>query len=319
MQSVIKPKPEPKSMHSGSDEVALWHRNEDGRQNRTTKETTENSLQEDRILDLTKSRLLNPSLTVKDLSDNIAVLVLGNPGLSFVAVVCVEGVHRSFSGAFRFDGSILGVLKQLPGTEMTVVETVKNDAHALPGSDECGDTDDIEKDREHTPCTACVGQCDEKIDKDAESNDTDTKTTSKDNTRTVAVADGPTDEVRVSLTSERPLDCGEDVFESGRVGGILQGVEESCTFSTREVEFARTAFGNVDTNDTLNLISEWLNGDYEKMSVCIAAITGRHQLTWLPLQTSFTKGITSSLLGFLGTRGVHGHPSRRLVILYAAE
>jgi len=144
---------------------------------------------------------------------------------------------------------------------MTVVETVKHNTHALPGSDQRGDTENVEKKWEHTPRTADMGQCDEQISEYAEHDQADTKTTGKDNTRTVAIADGPANEVGMSLTTERPFDSSGNIAPCRRVSGVGEGMEERRAFSTRQVELTGSTISDVDADDTVDLVTERLDGD----------------------------------------------------------
>ena len=62
---------------------------------------TSESLQEDGVLDLPESRLLNPDFAIKDLTHDVAFLVLGDPGLVFVAVGAAERVEGTFAHVHR--------------------------------------------------------------------------------------------------------------------------------------------------------------------------------------------------------------------------
>lgn len=52
----------------------------------TPDNTTETSLEEDRVLDGSKGWLLDPHFAVEDLSNDIPSVVVGNPWFVFVAV-----------------------------------------------------------------------------------------------------------------------------------------------------------------------------------------------------------------------------------------
>lgn len=67
--------------------------NRDGRDDQRTSKT----LQEDGVLDLPESRLLDPDLAIEDLTDDVAFLVFGDPGFVFVAVVAAKSVERTFA------------------------------------------------------------------------------------------------------------------------------------------------------------------------------------------------------------------------------
>ena len=78
-----------------------------------------------------------------------------------------------------------------------MMHAVQDNAHALDGSEKGGNADQESNDGKYTPATASTAEGDEdrsdKTSNDAE----DTKTTSEDDTRTVAVANSPADEVGV--------------------------------------------------------------------------------------------------------------------------
>lgn len=69
--------------------VTVRDGDEDGGQDARSDKGTDQRLNKDGVLDLTQSWLLDPNLTVKDLADDIALLVLGDPRLILVAVAVV--------------------------------------------------------------------------------------------------------------------------------------------------------------------------------------------------------------------------------------
>ena len=67
-------------------------------------------------------------------------------------------------------------------------------------------------------------ESDEKGGNNTSEDEEDAKTTGKDNTRSVAVTDGPADKVWVSLTTKRVLDWSNSSTEGGGVSCILKSV-----------------------------------------------------------------------------------------------
>lgn len=110
---------------------------------------------------------------------------------------------------------------------MTVVHAVEDDTHSLPGGDERSNTDEPAEEWDNAPGAACRGESDDKIGDEASSDGENTETAGEYDTRTVAVADCPSDEVGVRLPAKRVLDSGNDGVEGGWVGGVLEGVEKS--------------------------------------------------------------------------------------------
>ena len=66
------------------------------------------TLKEDGVLDLAKSGFLDPDLAVEDATDEVALGVLGHPGLVFerVGARADEGIVRS--GLFVGEGDFVG-------------------------------------------------------------------------------------------------------------------------------------------------------------------------------------------------------------------
>jgi hypothetical protein len=110
---------------------------------------------------------------------------------------------------------------------VTVVHAVEDNAHPLPGGDESSNANEPAEEWDDAPATTSGRECDDKIGDQAGSDGEDTKTASKDDARSVAVADCPADEVGVRLPAEGVLDGGDDGVECGWVGSVLEGVEKS--------------------------------------------------------------------------------------------
>ena len=72
--------------------VAFRNRTEHTDYDGSDNECYNDSLQEDGVLNLSESWLLNPHFTVEYFADNISLLVLHNPWLVFIAVTRTEAV-----------------------------------------------------------------------------------------------------------------------------------------------------------------------------------------------------------------------------------
>lgn len=81
--------------------VAFWESAENPYRDGRDDQRTAKSLQEDGVLDLPESRLLDPDLAIKDLADDVAFLVFGDPGFVFVAVGAAKGVEGTFAYIHR--------------------------------------------------------------------------------------------------------------------------------------------------------------------------------------------------------------------------
>jgi len=106
-----------------------------------------------------------------------------------------------------------------------MVHAVQDNTHALPGGDERSDTDEPAKERKNAPAATSGRKSDDDVGNETGDYAKDTETTSKNNTRAVTVADGPADEVGVSLLAERELYSGDYITEGRWVSRVLQRVE----------------------------------------------------------------------------------------------
>ena len=76
--------------------VAFWKSDEDGHAHGRDDNRTSNCLYENGVLDLAKSWLLNPDLTIEYLPKDVAFLVLGDPRFIFITVIAAKAVEGAF-------------------------------------------------------------------------------------------------------------------------------------------------------------------------------------------------------------------------------
>lgn len=141
-----------------------------------------------------------------------------------------------------------------------MVHAVENNAHSFPSSDQGRDTDHETDERQNTPGTASTTEGYEQGSGETTDDTGDAETTREDNTRAVAVADRPPDEVGMGLAPKRPLNCGNDVVERRRVGGILKSVKQGVALFGGKIELTAASIGDVNGNDTANLLAVGLDG-----------------------------------------------------------
>ena len=103
--------------------VAFWECTEYSHRNGSDDQRTSESLHEDGVLDLPKSRLLDPHFAIKDFTDHVAFFVFGDPGLVFIAIGAAESVERTFSHVYR--GFVVVFGKKLPWAEMAMVHAME--------------------------------------------------------------------------------------------------------------------------------------------------------------------------------------------------
>ena len=75
------------------------------------------------------------------------------------------------------------------------------DTHALPGRNEGRNTNHEAYSREYSPAATSVAESDENCTNDTTKDTGNTKTTGKDDTGRIAVANSPSNEVRVGLVT----------------------------------------------------------------------------------------------------------------------
>ena len=81
--------------------ATFWDSTEDPHRDGRDDQRTSDSLQEDGVLDLPKSWLLDPDFAIQDFADDVPFLVFGNPGFVLVAVGAAKGVERTFAHVHR--------------------------------------------------------------------------------------------------------------------------------------------------------------------------------------------------------------------------
>lgn len=106
---------------------------------------------------------------------------------------------------------------------------MEDNAHTLPGSDKGGDADDKAEETHDPPSTTCAAQGEDDAREKTSNDAANTQSSGENDTRAVAVADCPADEVGVSLATQRPLNGGDHVFESRWVSSVLQSVQQTST------------------------------------------------------------------------------------------
>lgn len=98
------------------EKVPVGHGAEDADDDEGKSEGAADSLQKDGVLNLAKSRLLDPDLTVEHLADEVALFILGDPRLVLVAVAGskrIEGLVRITLEVEAASGLIIRT-KELP-------------------------------------------------------------------------------------------------------------------------------------------------------------------------------------------------------------
>jgi len=82
-------------------------------------------LDEDRVLNLSKRRLLNPNFAVEDLADDVTLLVLGHPGRVFIAVARSQAIERTLVQRV-IRRSFVVVIEKFPWPEMSVMHAMQD-------------------------------------------------------------------------------------------------------------------------------------------------------------------------------------------------
>lgn len=100
-----------------------------------------------------------------------------------------------------------------------------------------------------------MAESDQEVGNKASEDTKNAQTTSEDDTRSIAVADSPTDEVGVCLLAKRKFDIRHDALECGWVGGVLESVEHRLLLPRGQVEFTGGTLGEVDADDARDLVT----------------------------------------------------------------
>lgn len=141
---------------------------------------------------------------------------------------------------------------------------MKDDTHSLISCDESSNSNDPEEGGNGSDAAWGCGKREEDGPEEAGDYEEDAQATSKDDACTVAVTDGPADEVWVGLAAKRGLDCLVDVAEGGWVGGVLQSLQEDDALAGGEIKLAGSVLDDVSTDYAVNLLTEWLDSDWNR-------------------------------------------------------
>lgn len=98
-------------------------------------------------------------------------------------------------------------------------------AHALPCSNQGCNTNHETNSGQHSPATSGVTKSNQDGGYNSTNDASNTKTTSEDHARSIAVANSPTYEIGMCLVAERPFDSVYNTSESRRVGCGGEGME----------------------------------------------------------------------------------------------
>jgi hypothetical protein len=186
---------------ASSEKVASRHSNEDSCKDGGKHKGTQHALNEDGVLDLSQRGLLDPDLPVEDLADDIALLVLDDPRLLLVAVRRAEAVKGALAQLLE----VVLRQEQLPGPNVTVVQSVKYNAHALVAGDQRGNTDHEGDGGQSAVAASGAGEGQNEGNHDSDQYSGNAEALCEGDPGWVAIADGPPDEIWVSLATQRCL------------------------------------------------------------------------------------------------------------------
>ena len=129
-------------------------------------------------------------------------------------------------------------------------EEVTYNAHALPCGNQGCNADEEANGGRGSPATASRTECEDDCAKEATNNATNTETTSKDNPRTIAIADCVADEIGMCLMAESPFDRIQNLTKRRRVCGDGQGTKEVRRLLVGEIKTTSPFAGYICGDDT---------------------------------------------------------------------
>lgn len=248
-----------------SKEITTRHQNKDQNQQTRSKQSCQHGLHKDGVLDLPQRGLLDPDLAVKDLADNVALLVLDDPGLILVAVAAAERVKRPLAHAAAVLAHHLNValvrLEQLPRPHVPVVHAVEHHTHALVRRHQRRHPEHPADGAQGPIATPGRGQGQHYRGRQSDHDQGHAQGPREEDTRRVAVADAPADEVGVRLPPERVLHRPGHGTECAGVCRVGESVHQDVALARGEVELSGGVLDNVVCNDAVDLFAEGLDGD----------------------------------------------------------
>jgi hypothetical protein len=94
----------------------------------------------------------------------------------------------------------------------------------------------------------------------------------KENTRLVPVTNRPTNKVWMGLRAESGLDYVRHAQKGRRVGGMLESMEDGAAITLGQVELARSIGSQILADYTIDLGTEWLNGNWVRAMLALCAV-----------------------------------------------
>lgn len=261
---IVTPFTAHKRRYAALEEVPARDSNEDSCENTSPDDSTDHRLHENGVLDGAEGRLLDPHLTIKDLAHNVALLVLDNPRLVFVAVARAEGLETRLVMVEL--ALCVAVCKQFPWSDVAVVHAMQHHTHSFIGRDQSGNAKHQTNGGYGTVTTAGLAQSEDDSRGKGQENQAHTKTPCEEHASGIAIADCPANKVGVCLAAESILNDSSNAAECRRVGGVSKRGEQNLPLPRREVELAWCVLSNVCCDDADNFGPEWLDGDYTDVS-----------------------------------------------------
>lgn len=141
------------------------------------------------------------------------------------------------------------------------MHTVKDNTHSLVSGDQGTDSEHERNSRQGSPASSDIAQCKDDSNDEAKDNKTNTKTSCKEHTCGVTVADRPADKVGVGLVAKTLIHRLEDTPECRGMSGVRQSLDSGLLLSGGEIQLAGSAIHDVCRNDPVDLLTEGLDRD----------------------------------------------------------
>lgn len=124
-----------------------------------------------------------------------------------------------------------------------------------------GEADEEEGRDEKAPPSRFPGEHEENAEDKTGDDMANARVANEEHTRLVAIADGPANKVGMGLAAEVGIDHAFDRRQGGRVGRMLECMEDGGTCSMGQIQFARGVRSQIVADDPIDFGPERLDCD----------------------------------------------------------
>jgi len=145
---------------------------------------------------------------------------------------------------------------------MAGMQAMEDNTHSLIRSEQSCYTNDPRNSSHCSPPPKAIAESEQDGNHQSGKDGARSKAASEEYSRSISIADAPSDKVRVSLVAKRIFNGLLKGIEDIRMGCVRNSVKGCYTIAGGNVEFAGTTLGDVNGDHPSYLLTEWVNTNY---------------------------------------------------------